>query len=135
MSADRITELYGDLKGRWVMLKNEKASNTDRSLAAQKIIEISNELAKLDPKFKPFDLYNSSYASFVPNTAPKADLKEPKPKLLREDDIEAIKNEARRFFETKQIVEYIAKTEFPSYDNGPSVGQATENVHARLITY
>lgn len=61
-----LIEKMKNLKTQWGFLKDEKNAKIDRRTACKRIIEISTEVAELDPKFEMIDMNNTIYAEFVP---------------------------------------------------------------------
>jgi len=68
-----ITELYAGLKTQWDILKDEKKTKQQRTLACGKIIKLSKQANELDPKFEIRDMNATRYADFLPDSY-KADL-------------------------------------------------------------
>tara|TARA_R110002096_G_scaffold39169_1_gene107386 strand:- start:408 stop:800 length:393 start_codon:yes stop_codon:yes gene_type:complete len=56
------------LKTQWGFLKDDSKAKIDRRQACKRIIELSEEAKKLDPKFEMIDMNNTQYAEFVPTT-------------------------------------------------------------------
>lgn len=139
MSAPQVIDLkeaYACLHSAWGVLKDEKSSKPDREYAAETVMKYQDIIKTVDSTFKVIDLRQTKYASFLKSNITLQNTKEPTNfKELKSADIDFIKSETRKFFEVKKLVKFIADSEFANedYGNGPSVGQATENVYAKLI--
>ena len=68
MTDEALVEIMKDLKTQWGFLKDDKKAKIDRRQACKRIIELSEEAKKLDPKFEMIDMNNTQYAEFVPTT-------------------------------------------------------------------
>tara|TARA_R110002153_G_scaffold78727_1_gene201322 strand:+ start:83 stop:502 length:420 start_codon:yes stop_codon:yes gene_type:complete len=68
MTNEVMVETMKNLKTQWGFLKDDKKAKIDRRQACKRIIELSEEAKKLDPKFEMIDMNNTQYAEFVPTT-------------------------------------------------------------------
>ena len=68
MTNEAMVDIMKTLKTQWGFLKDDKKAKIDRRQACKRIIELSEEAKKLDPKFEMIDMNNTQYAEFVPTT-------------------------------------------------------------------
>lgn len=68
MTNEAMVDIMKTLKTQWGFLKDESKAKIDRRQACKRIIELSEEAKKLDPKFEMIDMNNTQYADFVPTT-------------------------------------------------------------------
>ena len=68
MTNEAMVDTMKTLKTQWGFLKDESKAKIDRRQACKRIIELSTEAKKLDPKFEIIDMNNTQYAEFVPTT-------------------------------------------------------------------
>ena len=68
MINESIIDIMKTLKTQWGFLKDDSKAKIDRRQACKRIIELSEEAKKLDPKFEMIDMNNTQYAEFVPTT-------------------------------------------------------------------
>jgi hypothetical protein len=68
MTNEAMVDIMKTLKTQWGFLKDESKAKIDRRQACKRIIELSEEAKKLDPKFEMIDMNNTQYAEFVPTT-------------------------------------------------------------------
>ena len=68
MTNEVMVDKMKNLKTQWGFLKDDKKAKIDRRQACKRIIELSEEAKKLDPKFEMIDMNNTQYAEFVPTT-------------------------------------------------------------------
>ena len=68
MTNETMVDKMKNLKTQWGFLKDENKAKIDRRQACKRIIELSEEAKKLDPKFEMIDMNNTQYAEFVPST-------------------------------------------------------------------
>ena len=68
MTNEAMVDTMKTLKTQWGFLKDESKAKIDRRQACKRIIELSEEAKKLDPKFEMIDMNNTQYAEFVPTT-------------------------------------------------------------------
>ena len=68
MTNEAMVDIMRTLKTEWIILKDESKAKIDRRQACKRIIELSEEAKKLDPKFEMIDMNNTQYAEFVPTT-------------------------------------------------------------------
>ncbi len=68
MTNEAMVDIMKTLKTQWGFLKDESKAKIDRRQACKRIIELSEEAKKLDPKFEIIDMNNTQYADFVPTT-------------------------------------------------------------------
>ena len=68
MTNEVMVDTMKSLKTQWGFLKDESKAKIDRRQACKRIIELSEEAKKLDPKFEMINMNNSQYADFVPTT-------------------------------------------------------------------
>ena len=68
MTNESMIEIMRNLKTQWGFLKDDSKAKIDRRQACKRIIELSEEAKKLDPKFEMIDMSNTQYAEFVPST-------------------------------------------------------------------
>jgi len=68
MTNEVMVDTMKSLKTQWGFLKDESKAKIDRRQACKRIIELSEEAKKLDPKFEMINMNNTQYADFVPTT-------------------------------------------------------------------
>ncbi len=68
MTNEAMVDIMKTLKTQWGFLKDESKAKIDRRQACKRIIELSEEAKKLDPKFEIIDMNNTQYVDFVPTT-------------------------------------------------------------------
>lgn len=62
----QLLEIMTKLKLEWGFLKDDSLAKIDRREACKKIVELSEEAKKLDPKFDVIDMSATQYADFLP---------------------------------------------------------------------
>lgn len=122
----KLQQLYD----AWAVLKKETETRANRKKAAETIMNLQAQIKADDPAFNVIDLCATQYSPFVDKPAVPMT-----PSILKKDEIDRIREEARHFFATKQIVEKVAEAEFPAYNNGASVGQCTTAVIDAITTF
>lgn len=119
-----IIELKSELRRNWQVIRDENQPEADRRAAAENIVDLQEKITELDKSFNPINLADTQYKSLLsPKTKTETETKMPETPSIKQNEIPELCQKVRQIFETKRLVEYIAKTEFPEYNNGASVGQ------------
>lgn len=123
----RVIGLKAKLRSQYQILNSDTSTVQVKKAAAKNAMEIQEEIVKLDNTFVAQDI-TSKYSDLfdkpaVPKDTQKEEITMPKIDEFDAKETQFVVKKIRHIFQLKQLVEYMAKTEFKNYDNPASVGQ------------
>jgi len=61
-----MVDILAGLKTQWGILKDDKKTKKERTVACGKVCKLSEQAKEVDPKWELLDMNNTKYAEFLP---------------------------------------------------------------------